>query len=174
MEIKLVAAVSLDGAIGHNDDLLWDIPEDLKRYKKITTGNVVIMGRKTYMKLPIRALENRSHIIIHDKNTELPVPCGLDVIGSNSVEEALEHAKKIAIDGNKNIIIAGGAMIYESMIDLCDNIELTWVYKDYLEANKMFPMAKLLNDFDLVGDEPLASAASGVSYKYSYYVRTNK
>lgn len=117
--IALIAAISENNCIGKSDTLPWYIPEDLKRFKKITTGHTVIMGRKTWESIPekFRPLPNRTNIVI-TRNTAYPVPEG--VLLYHSVEEALKH-----VEGDSMII--GGGEIYAQSIDLADTLFITHV-----------------------------------------------
>lgn len=164
-KIKLISAVSIDGAIGNDDELLWHISEDLKRYKEKTLGNVLIIGLNTFMSLPIQALKNRTHIIVCGNSMDITKVEGSDVIAVNLISEAVEKANQIRDD--KDVYVIGGSMIYESMINLCDELEITWVNRKYPSANKRFPIEKF-NNFNLISDEPWRSNGN-LEYKFSYY-----
>lgn len=171
MKISLIAAVSVDGAIGNDDNMLWRIPGDLKHYKKLTTGNIVIIGRKTFETLPNVALKNRTHIVItKHKNIELDVIDGADVHISNSIDDAISLANALANDA-REIYVAGGSMIYDEMIKYCDIAEITFVDKMFPNANKLFPLSKLFNDFELHEDKGWWNE-DGMRYKITTYKRT--
>jgi dihydrofolate reductase len=114
--ITIIAAIGKNNEIGLNNDLLWRLPEDLKRFKRLTTGNAIIMGRKTYESIG-RALPNRTNIVV-TKNKAFEAKGCLVV---NSLEEALK-----ACDSEMCFII-GGASIYEQAFPLADKLELTLV-----------------------------------------------
>ena len=169
MKINLITAVSLDGVIGNDDKLLWHISEDLKRYKERTIGNIVIIGRKTYDSLPGVALKNRTYVILHkDDGTILDAIEGTDIWIQHSVDGALKKAKELAGE-DKDIYIAGGSMIYDQMIDLCDNVYLTWVNKEYPESNKKFPIDKLFSKFSIYEDTDWIKSEDSPSYKFTIY-----
>lgn len=117
MSVNMIVAIGKDGAIGKKGDLIWKISADLKRFKALTTGHPVIMGRKTWESLPKRPLPNRRNIILTrsvDFNAE-----GAECF--NSVEETLK-----ATEG-ENPYIIGGAEIYKAFLPYADHLYLTQV-----------------------------------------------
>ncbi len=116
-------------AIGRNNKLLWNIPDDLKHFKKITTGHAVIMGRKTFESIG-RQLPNRANIIItRDKNFKAD-----GCVISHSLDEALDLAKQ----KNEEIFIIGGGQIYEQALPHADKLYLT-IVDDEPKADTFFP-----------------------------------
>lgn len=114
-----IAAASENNVLGKNNDLIWHLPDDFKRFKQITTGNYIIMGRKTFESFP-KPLPNRTHIIItRQKNYSAPEGC----IVVNSIENAILSCPK-----DQPIYIVGGAEIYKQSLPLTDKIELTRVH----------------------------------------------
>ncbi len=131
--ISIIAAIGKNRELGKDNKLLWQIPSDMKRFKDLTTGSVVIMGRKTYESLPqkFRPLPGRINVIItRDSSYFAP---GAVVV--NSMEAAIEEAKKT----NKEIFIIGGAQIYSLGIKYAEKLYLTQVDKEYPEADAFFP-----------------------------------
>lgn len=128
MIVSAVVAISLNHAIGKNNELLWHLPADLKHFKQITTGHTIIMGRKTYDSIG-KALPNRRNIIITRK-TDLQIP-GVEV--TNSIEEALELCAQ-----EREVFIIGGAEIYKSALARTNRIYLTTVQATY-DADAYFP-----------------------------------
>lgn len=129
--ISIIAAVAeKNHAIGKNNKLLWHIPEDLTRFKKITSGHPVIMGRKTYESIG-RALPNRTNIVV-TRNPSLTLP-GCEI--ALSLEEAIKIASELQTD---EIFIIGGAEIYKKGIYLADRLYLTLVQGDF-EGDTFFP-----------------------------------
>ena len=125
----MIAAVAENNAIGLNNDLLWHLPNDFKRFKTLTTGHYIIMGRKTFESFP-KPLPNRTHIVI-TRNSNYQVPEGVVVV--NSLEAAIEAS---AMDLQPYII--GGGEIYKQAILVADKIELTRVHESF-PADKFFP-----------------------------------
>jgi len=117
-------------AIGKANALLWRLPEDLKRFKKLTTGHPIIMGRKTYQSIN-RPLPDRTNIIVtRDENLEIP---GCIIV--HSVTGAIEKAKEF---DREEIFIIGGAEIYKEILSLVDRLYVTKVDLD-VEGDAFFP-----------------------------------
>jgi len=139
--ITLIAAASENNALGKDNQLVWHLPDDFKRFKQITSGHYIIMGRKTFESFP-KPLPNRYHIIVtHQKNYKVE-----NCIVVNSIEEALKVCPK-----NEEVFIIGGAEIYNQSINFADKIELTRVHA-ILEADAFFPEINL-NDWKLIMEE---------------------
>lgn len=144
--ITIVAAMSLNKAIGSNGQLPWHIPEDLHRFKLLTTGKVVIMGRKTYQSIG-RPLPNRLNIVL--SRSPLVIP-GAYVVDSLESAVALASAEQ----PNTEIFIIGGAQIYKQAIDthIADRLLLTIVHQTVNDADTFFPTYE--NEFpNRVSDE---------------------
>ncbi len=129
--VSLIVAKSKNNIIGDKGKIPWHIPNDLKRFKKITTGNVVIMGRKTFESLPkeYRPLPNRVNIIL-SKDKSYKVSCCMVF---NSLKKAI---RKAGID--KEVFIIGGGEIYKESLKYVDKIYLTEVDGDF-EGDTYFP-----------------------------------
>jgi len=126
--ISIIVAVSKNGVIGVDNKLPWNLPEDLKRFKELTTGNVVIMGRKTYESIG-KPLPNRINIVVtRDKNFFVP-----GVLSANSLDSALLKA-----GGNKDIFIIGGGEIYKQSMGFVDKLYITEVDME-VEGDTTFP-----------------------------------
>ena len=131
-EIVMVYARASNGAIGHENRLPWRLPSDLKRFKALTMGCPMIMGRKTFESLP-GLLPGRRHIVL----TRRPdwAPEGAEVVGS--VDEALTAAQSSETD---QIMIVGGAAIYDVFRPLADRIEVTEIHREYAGDTFMKPL----------------------------------
>lgn len=130
--ITMLVAVDKNWAIGNKGDLLIKIPEDIKFFKEITIGNVVIMGRKTLESLPQKKpLKDRVNIVV-TQNTDYQ-PEG--VIITKSVEEAVEKAKEFT---GKEIYHIGGGKLFHSMMEYCDAAYVTYIDAEH-EADTYFP-----------------------------------
>ena len=124
--IKIIVATSKNKVIGNNNELIWKLSSDLKRFKELTTGHPVVMGRKTYESIG-KPLPNRRNIII-TRNLEYEVN-GCEVV--YSLEEAL-------LLTNNDCFIIGGGEIYNQSLELADKIYLTLVHQDF-EGDTQFP-----------------------------------
>lgn len=127
--ISIIVAVSDDWGIGKNNKLLWRIPEDMKRFKSLTWGNVIIMGKKTWESLPSKPLPGRTNIVL----TDLPEEVIEGSVTAYSIEDALEKC-----DRGKEIFIIGGGSIYRQFMNLADRLYITHVHKS-TGADVYFP-----------------------------------
>jgi len=135
MTVSLIVAVSDNGVIGKDNDLIWHLPKDMKFFKETTMGHHVIMGRKNFESIPhkYRPLPDRTNIIITRQSGYKAEGC----IVVNSVEAALEIAKN---NGENEPFIIGGGQIYEIALEenLVDKIYLTKVHHSF-EGDTFFP-----------------------------------
>ncbi|MCX6278418.1 MAG: dihydrofolate reductase [Bacteroidetes bacterium] len=127
--ISIIVAIAENNAIGKDNDLLWHIPADLKRFKKITAGHTVIMGRRTFESLPRRPLPNRRNIVITDISGEVFDGCEM----ACSIEEALAKCNS----SEENFVI-GGASVYRQFLPFTDRLYLTLIRKSY-KGDVFFP-----------------------------------
>ncbi|MCX6172489.1 MAG: dihydrofolate reductase [Flavobacterium sp.] len=126
--ITLIAAVAQNNALGKDNQLLWHLPDDFKRFKIITSGHYIIMGRKTFESFP-KPLPNRTHVIITRQKNYNSEGC----IVVNSLDEAIQSCPK-----NEAIFIIGGGEIYKQSIANADKIDITRVHNSF-EADTFFP-----------------------------------
>jgi dihydrofolate reductase len=129
-KITLIAAAGQNNELGKNNDLLWHLPDDFKRFKTLTTGHYIIMGRKTFESFP-KPLPNRTHIII-TRNENYNVPEGCMIVTS------LSQAISICPE-DQTVYIIGGGEIYQQSIAFADCIELTRVHGNF-DADVFFPI----------------------------------
>lgn len=130
--LNIIACISKKHrAIGYQNRLLYAIPSDMTRFRMLTTGHTIIMGRKTFESLPNGALPNRHNIVISKTREQI---AGCEVFGS--LEEALEARKEAAED---ECFIIGGANIYEQALPFADKLYLTIVEKEPEHADTFFP-----------------------------------
>lgn len=129
MSISIIAAVAKNRAIGHENKLIYWLPDDLKRFKSLTTGNTIIMGRRTFESLPKGALPNRRNIVLTRGGGSFS---GCDTY--SSLEEALSHCAE-----NEDVFIIGGASVYRQAMPMADRLCLTEVDDVPVEADAFFP-----------------------------------
>lgn len=127
--ISIIVAIAENNAIGKNNKLLWQISDDLKRFKKLTSGHKIIMGRNTLLSLPNGPLPNRQNIVITDNEEEQFEGCEM----AYSIEEALAKVKE-----NEEAFIIGGGMIYKQFLPHATKIYLTRVHHAF-EGDTFFP-----------------------------------
>lgn len=145
--ISMIAAIGKNRELGKNNDLIWHFKEDMKFFRETTTGNTVIMGRKTFESLP-HALPNRRNIVI-TQNANY-VADGAEVVGS--IKEAIVKTE------NDNVFIIGGGKIYAEFLPVADKLYLTEIDGECKEADTFFPefnkeeyTAEKLTDFTVDG-----------------------
>ena len=137
--ISIIVAIAENNAIGFENKLLYWLPNDLKRFKGLTTGNTIIMGRKTFESLPKGALPNRRNIVISRTAGADAFP-GAECYPS--LEKAIEAAQSGYIYGNvlsKDIYIIGGASVYEQAFPIADRLCLTYIFDTPEKADTFFP-----------------------------------
>ena len=127
--ISIIVAIAENYAIGKNNELLWHLPEDLKRFKRITSGHSIVMGKRTYESLPLQPLPNRTNIVITDDINDRFEGCTM----AYSIEEALKFCKK-----DEESFIIGGGMVYRQFLPLADKLYITRVHAHF-EADTFFP-----------------------------------
>jgi dihydrofolate reductase len=140
--LTLIAATSTNNALGKDNQLVWHLPDDFKRFKALTSGHYIIMGRKTFESFP-KPLPNRTHVIItRNKNYQAPDGC----VVVTSLEKAIEVCPK-----NEEVFIIGGGEIYKQSVNIADKIELTKIHT-VVDADTYFPEIDT-QKFDLVFEE---------------------
>ena len=127
--ISVIAAVAKNRAIGFENKLIYWLPNDLKRFKALTTGHTIIMGRNTFLSLPKGALPNRRNIVLSRSTKDFP---GCDVYPS--LEEALKHCTP-----DEDIYIIGGASVYRQALKIADRLCLTEINDTPEKADTFFP-----------------------------------
>lgn len=157
MSLTIIAAVAKNGVIGKDNTLIWHLSDDLKRFRALTTGHAIIMGRKTFESLP-KVLPGRTHYVL-TSNPDYKVPDG--VILCHTVEELFA---KLPDDDN---FIIGGAAVYKLLFPYADKLALTEIEKDY-DGDAYFP------DFDktqwkLVESEEIADTE--IPHRFVTYVK---
>lgn len=161
--ISIIVAIAENFAIGKNNDLLFHLPNDLRRFKEITTGHTLIMGRNTLLSLPKWPLPNRRHIVITDRPDDVFPGC--EVV--YSIEEAIDKVK----DEDEAFVIGGG-MIYRQFYPLAGNLYLTVVHQNF-EADVFFPEINY-SDWNEISREDFFDEKNGFNYSYLNLERKNQ
>ena len=128
-ELTIIVAAAENDAIGKGNKLIWHLSDDLKRFKALTSGHHIIMGRKTFESFP-KPLPNRTHVVI-TRQKDYKAPEGVLLV--NSLEEAIDASKN-----DTQTFIIGGGQIYKQALAIADKIELTRVHENF-EADTFFP-----------------------------------
>lgn len=156
ISLSICIVVAIGGknrVIGNNNKLPWNIPEDLKRFKDITSGHPIIMGRKTYESIG-RALPNRTNIIVTRDTNYQAAGC----IVVNTLDDAINQAKQVETD---QICIIGGGEIFRQAMPIVDKLYLTTIEGEF-EGNVFFPEYK---EFSKVINKSLHESNG---YKYTF------
>lgn len=160
--LSIIVAKSKNNAIGKDNKLLWKIPDDLKRFKELTTNHTIIMGRKTFESLG-RILPNRYHIVltrdpnykVNDENVKI----------INDISEIDTYMN----DNNENFVI-GGAQIYSTLISKCEKMYITQIDKDFI-GDSYFPVIKE-DEWKLT--EKIEGPKDENNFKYEYLTYERK
>ena len=163
MKINIIAAVARNRAIGYNGDMVYFIKEDLRRFRQLTTGHTVIMGRRTFHSLPKGALPNRRNIVLSRTETIFP---GCDVY--TSLSEALKY-----IADNEEAFIIGGASLYKEGLAVANRLYLTEIDAVPPHADVFFPEYDD-GTWQIETKEDRPATADTPAYTYVDYVRRNR
>lgn len=153
--ISIIAAVAQDCAIGFRNKLLYWLPNDLKRFKQLTTGHTIIMGRRTFESLPKGALPNRRNVVLSRSGAVYP---GAETFPS--LEEALASCR-----ADEDVYVIGGAQVYAQALPLADRLCLTEVQDTPAQADAFFP------DFDREQWEESFAEAHDTDDKHAFDYR---
>ena len=163
MKIKLIAATDLKFGIGKDGNLLFKIPEDLRLFKQLTTGNIVLMGRKTFESIGCKSLSDRINIVISStKKYE-----NEGAIAFDNLETAVEYSKQNFSD--KDLYVIGGGQVYEECIKYADEIILTKYSKVYEDADTYFSVDILDNFCET--EVILEGSYEGIGFKTTVFKR---
>lgn len=163
--ISIIVAIAKDNAIGVSGGLLCHLPNDLKHFKAVTSGNTVIMGKRTYFSLPRHPLPNRRNIVI------------TDIIGEQlegaEMAYSIEETLRITDEEKENFVIGGG-MVYKQFMPLADKLYITRIEHTFPQADTFFPPIDL--SVWKVDYEEKHEADENNPYPYTFveYIRKNK
>ena len=160
--LTIIAAAGENNALGKDNGLVWHLPDDFKRFRKLTTGHHIIMGRKTFESFP-QPLPDRTHVVITRKDNFKKE----GIVTVHSLERAIDFSK-----GDSEAFVIGGGEIYKMAIEVADKIELTRIHGTF-EADTFFPEIDEEN-WELVKEE-LHEKDERHKYAFTYltYLRKN-
>jgi dihydrofolate reductase len=161
--ISIIVAIAENNAIGRNNQLLWHISADLRRFKEITLGHPVIMGKNTWFSLPVRPLKNRKNIVITDN----PDDRFEGAVTVYSIAEALERC-----DDKDEYFIIGGASVYRQFLPYANKLYLTLVEKAF-EADTFFPPIPDTEWETLSSEQPVKDPDHDFTYRFVTLKRKN-
>jgi dihydrofolate reductase len=159
--ISIIVAIAEDYGIGNRNGLLWHIPGDLKRFKKLTFGKTLIMGKKTWESLPVKPLPGRRNIVITDipgENIEFSIT-------AYSIEDALNKCGK-----DEEVFIIGGGSIYKQFMPLADRLYITLIHKK-APADTWFPIIDPSIWEPVEKEEHIGDESDDIPYTYIIYQR---
>ncbi|MEA2043183.1 MAG: dihydrofolate reductase [Bacteroidota bacterium] len=161
MKLSIIAAVAKNGVIGKNNDLIWHLSEDLKRFKKLTTNHTIIMGRKTFESFPVKPLPNRKNVVISKQIHRNYDGCTV----AHSIDEALRLSQN---DGE--VFVCGGAQIYSLLLDKAQNMYITEIDQAF-EGDTYFPEFNR-SEWEISEKSELKKdAKNGIEYSFVNYKR---
>ena len=161
--VSLIVAVSEDWGIGKNNELLWHISEDLKRFKRLTFGKTVLMGKKTWESLPRKPLPGRKNIVL----TDIPGEVIEGSVTAYSIDDALGKCRK-----DEEIFVIGGGSIYKQFMPVADRLYITHVHLK-APADIYFPPVNLV-EWEVESEEKITEGEKGIPYTYTIYNRRKK
>lgn len=164
--LSIIVAQAENRAIGLNGDMPWHLSGDLKRFKALTMGHPVVMGRRTWESLPKRPLAGRRNIVF--SQSEGFRPEGAEVV--RSINELFELLR----DCDDEVFIIGGGRIYNMLMPWVNRLYITWVHREFPEADTFFPFIDL-SEFTKVNEtEHMIDEKSGLEFSYAEYDRKTK
>ncbi|MDQ1769918.1 dihydrofolate reductase [Labilibaculum sp. A4] len=160
MNVSIIVAVSRNQVIGKDNQLIWKLSADLKRFKALTTGHTIIMGRKTFESIG-KPLPNRTSVIITRQADYVAEGC----VVVNSLEEALEK-----FSDQEEVFIIGGGTIYQEALAKANKIYYTKVHKDF-EGDTFFPVLDLKEWKSVNREDCFPDEKNEVPYSFIDYIR---
>ena len=159
--LSIIVAIDQNNGIGKDNSMPWHLSDDLRRFKTITMGHTVIMGRNTWLSLPFKPLKGRRNIVI---STNMPETEGCEIARS------IEDAHKM-VANEELAFIMGGARIYQQTIDIADELIVTHIHKSFDGIDTYFPTIdpqiwEIKEQSDILFDEN-----SQLEYQYITYQR---
>ena len=161
MRLSIIAAMSANRVIGNNNNLPWRLPADLKRFKSLTMGHHLIMGRKTFESIG-QPLPGRTTVVITHQTGFAPE----GVLVAHSIDQALH-----VVAGDDEVFVAGGAQIYQQMLPRADRLYLTSIHEEF-EGDTNFPEFEE-SDWQLISEENQEPDAKN-PYTYSFLIYEKK
>ncbi len=160
--LSIIVAIAKNNVIGKDNKLIWHIPEDLKRFKKITTGNTIIMGRNTFSSLG-RVLPNRKHVVLTRSNIKISDDPNVEMA------HGIEDIKKYIEDGKEHFVI-GGAAIYKLLMPYCNKMYVTQIDKEFT-GDAYFPKIEKDEWEEIENIKGLKNQDNPYDYNYITYIR---
>lgn len=169
--ISAIVAIDNNWGIGYDGKLLERIPEDMKHFRELTEGNIVIMGRKTWDSLPVKPLQGRSNIIL-----SRTLQRGSWIYDDQAhyiqfTPGATEHDLKAFQNSSNHFFVIGGGEIYKQLLPYCDRIYLTHIGKDHKNVDTYFPRVDKDPEWEIDTCTELRESVTGIPYAFLTYER---
>ena len=164
--ISAIVAVDNNWGIGFNGDLLEHIPEDLEYFKQLTTGNIIIMGRKTWESLPKKPLPKRRNLVITSNPDNYNNTNEVNFFTLSQIKVSLLKDK----DKNLNFFVIGGGQIYKELLPICDRVYVTKIFKDHANVDTYFPNIELMDNWSCMEQSEIKQY-NDISYQFKTYSR---
>jgi len=159
--ITIIVAIDRNNAIGYSNGLLAHIPGDLRRFREITMGHCLIMGKKTWESLPVKPLSGRSNIVLTDNELD----CFDCAATARSIDEALALCEP-----GKEVFIIGGGSVYRQFMPIAHRLMVTHIHKEF-EADTFFPEINPSDWYESEKEDFIAEDPSVISFSYATYLR---
>lgn len=160
--LSLIVAKGKNNVIGNNNKLIWKLPEDLKRFKELTSGHIIIMGRKTFESLG-RVLPNRKHIVFTTNKNYKVLDENVKIVYS------LSEIQKY-IDSSKECFVIGGASIYKLLIPYISKMYITNINEEF-EGDAFFPKIDMNNWKEIKREKGIRNEKNNYDYDFITYER---
>lgn len=171
MQMILLAAIDRKWAIGKDGSLLYRVPEDLRRFKQLTVGNIVICGRKTLESFPGgKPLPDRETVVLSHQYENREGYEHLTV--ARTPKEALVCASSLRKDG-QSVYVIGGESVYRLFLEQCDTALLTEIDAETPDADAFFPELRVQDGWKAAESSPEQISSSGLSFRYVTYKKEN-
>lgn len=164
--MNVIVAVDENYAIGYKNNLLARLPHDMKRFRALTSGNIVVMGRNTYFSLPSRPLPQRENIVLTSRPDLFPEKHD-NLLLVSSVAELLNTAKKLEAD-DREIYVCGGSQVYKELLPYCKKALVTKALARF-KADSWFPNLDSLPEWEKV-NETETIETNGYKIKFTNYI----
>lgn len=161
--ISAIVCVDENWGIGSNGDLLVHIPEDMKYFKRLTTGNVVVMGRKTWESLPNKPLPDRLNLIVTSKEKTIDF-----MTAFIDIEETIVRARMASKDPEDEWFVIGGGQLYKELLPICDKVYVTKVYHAYPNVDTYFPNIDNIPEWEII-DKSEIKIYEDIKYQFCTY-----
>ena len=164
MIISMISAMAENRVIGNKNTLPWHLPADFKYFKEKTLGKTIILGLNTFKSIGEKPLPNRKHIILTKDVTQTPPE---NCFWATSIEESLEIAKEIIPNADDEIMICGGASVYQQFLPLAQRLYLTYIHQNF-EGDTLFPEINMAEWKQISREDHQTDEKN--KYKYSFVV----